>query len=79
LAPAKPQLKTMRPNAPPLDQVLVRAVTQEKVGTLYHLRGASEVETTDMLLKADEIDYDQESGNAEARGNVRFEHFVNGE
>jgi LPS-assembly protein len=78
-APAPPQLKTIRPNAPPKDVVLVRAVKQEKLGSVYHLRGNAEVETTDMMLKADEIDYDESSADAEARGNVRFEHFVRGE
>jgi LPS-assembly protein len=73
------QLKTIRPNAPPKDVVLVRAVDQEKIGSVYHLRRNAEVETTDMILKADQIDYDEDSGNAEARGNVRFEHFVRGE
>ncbi len=57
----------------------MRAVNQEKVGSVTHLRGNAEVETTDMLLKADQIDYDEESANAEARGNVRFEQFVHGE
>jgi LPS-assembly protein len=32
-----------------------------------------------MLLSADEIDYDQEKGYAEARGNVKFDHFAGGE
>jgi LPS-assembly protein len=37
------------------------------------------VETTEMILKADEIDYDEAKGYAEARGNVQFEHFAGGE
>ncbi len=78
-SPEQPELKTIRPNAPPKDIVLVRAINQEKLGSVYHLRGGAEVETTDMILKADEIDYDEVSGDAEARGNVRFEHFVRGE
>jgi LPS-assembly protein len=78
-SPETHQLKTIRPNAPPKDVVLVRAIDQEKLGTVYHLRGNAEVEATDMILKADQIDYDEDSGDAEARGNVRFEHFVRGE
>lgn len=46
---------------------------------MHHLRGAAVVETTDMLLKADEIDYDEKNGYAEARGNVKFDHFTGGE
>ena len=43
------------------------------------LRGASVVETTEMMLRADEIDYDEDKGYAEARGNVRFDYFESGE
>lgn len=32
-----------------------------------------------MLLRADEIDYDEQKQYAEARGNVRFDHFEGGE
>jgi LPS-assembly protein len=75
--PAGP--KPLRENAPPPDQVFVRAVTQEAEGSKYKLRGSAVVETTEMILKADEIDYDQEKGYAEARGNVKFDHFAGGE
>ncbi len=71
--------RPMRPNAPGPNDVLIRAVTQEADGNLRHLRGKAEVETTDMLLKADEIDYNVETGDAEARGNVQFEDFSKGD
>jgi LPS-assembly protein len=78
LAPANP-LKRIRPNAPGPNDVRVFAVSQEADGAKYHLRGNASVETSDMLLQADEIDYDRDTGDAEARGHVRFEHYVNGE
>ena len=37
------------------------------------------VETSEMIIKADEIDYDEKKGYAEARGNVKFDHFAGGE
>ena len=46
---------------------------------MHKLRGAAVVETTEMLISADEIDYDQEKGYAEARGNVKFDHYAGGE
>jgi LPS-assembly protein len=52
---------------------------QEKEGTLYHLRGQAQVETTDMVLRADEIDYDEDTGYAEARGRVYYQNFTGGE
>jgi LPS-assembly protein len=59
--------------------VNVGAVTQEAEGGVYHLRGQAVVETSEMILHADEIDYDQSTGDAEARGNVTFDHFAGGE
>ena len=59
--------------------VLIRAVTQEAEGSFYKLRGAAVVETSEMIIKADEIDYDEQKGYAEARGNVKFDHFAGGE
>lgn len=69
-----------RPDAPPPGIVRVKAlIRQEKEGSTYHLRGQAQMETADMLLRGDEIDYDDESGNAEARGHVYYQNFVGGE
>jgi LPS-assembly protein len=72
-------LKPIRPNIPPPGVTRVYAVTQEKDGDQYHLRGNAEIRTSEMLLTADEIDYNDETKIAEARGKVRFEHYANGE
>jgi LPS-assembly protein len=74
-----PCLAAQRPGGPAEDEVLVRAVTQESEGSVHRLRGAAVVETTEMILRADEIDYDADKGYAEARGNVRFDHLAGGE
>ena len=71
--------QTARPGAPGPDELLVRAITQEVEGPLRKLRGAVHLETTEMYLKADEIDYNEETGGAEARGNVRYHSFTSGE
>lgn len=73
------KIRTPRPNAPDANSVYIEAVNKELVGHVYHLRSAVHVETTDMLLKADELDWDQDSGEVEARGHVHFEHFARGE
>ncbi|HYP05570.1 MAG TPA: LPS assembly protein LptD, partial [Bryobacteraceae bacterium] len=36
------------------------------------------IETTEMILRADEIDYDENKRYAEARGNVKFDQFASG-
>ncbi len=43
------------------------------------LRGNAVVETADERLSADEIDYDEDTHFAEARGNVHYENFESGE
>jgi len=48
-------------------------------GPVRKLRVSARLETTEMLLTADEIDYNEETGDAEARGNVTFENFQTGE
>ncbi|HXP84538.1 MAG TPA: LPS assembly protein LptD [Bryobacteraceae bacterium] len=68
-----------RPGAPGPEEYLIRAINQEQDGPWIHLRGAALVETTDMQLKADQIDYNRDTGYAEARGNVHFENFARGE
>ncbi len=68
-----------RPNGPAPNIVDIDANTQDSDGTLKHLRGNVKLETTEMVLRADAVDYNSETGDAEARGNVRFEHFFNGD
>ena len=36
------------------------------------------LETIDKKLDADEADYDEDTGDAEVRGHVRYENFVDG-
>jgi len=68
-----------RPGAPDAEHVHIESVTQEAEGVVRHLRGNVRMETSDMLLRADELDYNTETGDAEARGHVHFEHFLRGE
>jgi LPS-assembly protein len=69
----------LRAGAPDASNVRIRAVTQEADGPLRHLRGAALIETSDMQLKADEVDYNSDTGDVQARGHVQFEHFTRGE
>ncbi len=43
------------------------------------LRGKASIETSDSLIEAEEIDYDENTGEAEARGKVYFRHFTGNE
>jgi LPS-assembly protein len=57
--------------------------SQESVGHVMHLKRSPQeqalVETTALSVTADEIDYNDETGAAEARGHVRIEHFESGD
>lgn len=48
------------------------ARTQENQGSVSRLRGDVEIRTGAILMTADEVDYDDDSGELEARGNVRY-------
>jgi LPS-assembly protein len=64
-----------RDNEPATGETLYRADYEERAGSVYILRGNAEVEKPECLLKADEIHYDEDSGLAEARGNVHYINF----
>ena len=72
-------VRPARPDAPDAEHVRIESVTQEAEGPIRHLRGSVRIETTDMQLRADEVDYNADTGDAEARGHVHFEHFARGE
>lgn len=56
-------------------EVLVLATHKEIKGEWTHLKGAAELRSPGMILRADEIDYNSETGYAEARGNVYYENY----
>lgn len=69
-----------RPTAPgPGEEAKTSADQEEKNGSLVHLRGHAHIETEESLLTADEVDYNTETKEAEARGHVHFESFSRGE
>ncbi|MEQ1947643.1 MAG: LPS assembly protein LptD [Bryobacteraceae bacterium] len=83
LSPVSPNVnqpvRPPRAGAPDAEHVFIEAVTQEVDGSLRHLRGNVRIETSEMQLKADEVDYNADTGGVEARGHVHFEHFERGE
>ena len=72
------RLKIQRPNAPAPNDVSIISDTQEADGSLRHLRGHVVIETSDMKMTADEVDYDQDTHEAEARGHVYYENYLDG-
>lgn len=68
--------------APPLGgdgDLLIYAVTQEARGGLRLLRGDVELQQNGVVLKANEVDYNEGTGEVEARGNVHYQNPENEE
>jgi LPS-assembly protein len=72
------RFKIPRPGAPNPDEYTVDSETQEADGDLRHLRGHVHLESIDKKLDADAVDYNDDTGDVEAWGNVRYENFLDG-
>ena len=57
---------------PPVDGTQFFAREQRNEGPVSHLRGDVEVRTGAVIVTADEVDYNDDSGELEARGNVHY-------
>jgi len=55
------------------------AVAQDSNDEWRYLKGAARIETTEMDLSADEIDYNSDTHWAYARGHMHLEHFATGD
>jgi len=71
----------IRPDAPkdPRDVFVEDDDHQDFDGSWRHLRGHVRIETPDMQIKADELDWNTDTGYVEARGHVHFEYYARGE
>src|ERR1700690_4368311 len=52
------------------EEVTIRAVEQEKDGSVYHLRGKVEIDYRTYILRADQITYNADTGDSELEGHV---------
>ena len=68
------------PKSLPVGDWNLRFQTQDIAGHVYKLRGSpglpAEIESSEMLFRADEIDFDQDSGEVRASGHVFFHDFA---
>ncbi len=55
------------------DEPTLCAIQQEKVGDIYKLHGAAEVYYHDYILKADEMTYNSDTGDATAEGHLSLD------
>jgi lipopolysaccharide assembly outer membrane protein LptD (OstA) len=52
-------------------EAILAAVSMTQEGDVFHLKGAVEIRTDTVLLKADEASYNHETGEIEAHGDVK--------
>jgi len=64
---------------PPDNEIWEGGVTQDSQGEWKYLKGAAEVRTAEMTITADEIDFNQDTAWAYARGHVRLQHYATGD
>jgi LPS-assembly protein len=76
-APGSPEDKTKleRPAAAPFGYWDIHALKEDLEEHVHKLRGRARLENGTMLFQADEIDWDENTGEVQARGNVYFQHF----
>lgn len=67
------------PSTTDKEGVEIRSINQEKDGPIYKLRGQAEVHYGTYVLRADEITYNSDTGDAEASGGVVLEGGANDE
>src|SRR5437868_4128840 len=64
---------------PSENEIRFQAVTQDSNGPWRYLHYAAKIETSDMVITADEIKYNSDTNWAYAQGHVHLEHFVSGD
>lgn len=55
------------------EEVTIRAVQQEKDGSVYHLRGGVEIDYRTYILRADQVTYNADTGDSEVEGHVALD------
>lgn len=64
---------------PPKDEIWTSAIHSDSNGEWRYLKLSSKVQTTELSISADEIDYNSDTHWAYARGHVRLEHYKTGD
>jgi len=68
-----PQVAPSVPPPRPREEVIIKAREQEKSGDIYKLRGEAEIDYRNRVLRADEVTYDDATGEATASGHLTLD------
>ena len=72
-APATAPVPPATPAGQTEEEVTIRAVQQEKDGSIYHLRGEAEIHYRNYILHADQVTYNADTGDSELEGHVALD------
>jgi LPS-assembly protein len=79
IACAQTHTRPAKSDLPPEGWIRMTAVVNESDNEWRHLKGSAHIETTEMQISADEIDYNSDTAWAYARGRVHMEQFSTGD
>ena len=79
MATGSPKAALDTPSPPDEQDVTIKALSQEKVGSIYKLHGQAEIHYGEYILYADEITYNADTGDSTADGHVVLDGSVNDE
>jgi LPS-assembly protein len=66
-------------NIPSRNEIWMSGIKQESNSEWKYFRGEAKIETSEILISADQIDYNSDTDWAYARGHVHMEHFSTGD
>src|SRR4051794_40785078 len=69
----------MKADLPKDDEIGFHAIDQDSQGSMRYLHKNARIETSDMVISADEIRYNSDTAWAYAQGHVKLEHFLTGD
>jgi hypothetical protein len=64
---------------PPADEIWLHGIVNESNGEWRYLKGKAHLETSEMQISADEIEYNSDTAWAYAHGHVQMEQFSTGD
>src|SRR5579875_2700726 len=79
IAAAQSSTRPAKADLPPADEIWMRAVVNDSNNQWRYLKGSAHLETSEMQISADEIDYNSDTAWAYARGHVQMEQFSTGD
>ncbi len=76
---AQVNVHPLKADLPPDDEIRFHGSTQDSSGNMRYLHRPARIETSEMVISADEIRYNSDTAWAYAQGHVHMEHYLTGD